>query len=115
MSITYNDLLEFASSLPDNKEVNNRNAASCAYYSALHKCREHYGSEFDITVKGGSHEQLIRYLNGSCDKNEKELAFQLMQARKIRTIADYELEIDFKKSDRENAILYAGKIIEQCK
>ena len=115
MSVIYSDFLEFAKSLPYDSEINNRNSASRAYYAAFNKCRDHYGAEFEITVKGGTHEQLIRYIGGGSDKKDKEIAYQLMQARKLRTTADYELTVDFNKSDRITALIYAEAITKSCK
>ena len=112
MSVNCNDFLIFAKSLSNKSEINNRNAASRSYYAAYHKCVEIYNPNNDLIGEGGLHEKLIKHLEGGCDKKEKELSYQMNQGRKLRVIADYKLDIDFTKSDRETAIYYSEEILK---
>lgn len=112
MSSSFIDFLNFAKSLTDNTEINHRNASSRAYYAAYHKCIESFGKVYDPTVKGGAHEQMIKYLLKGRDKSEISIGHQMNHIKSQRVLADYELTADFSKQESESAIMYATKIID---
>ncbi|WP_347989742.1 hypothetical protein [Methylomonas sp. AM2-LC] len=80
----------FAKNLPDDIEINLRNAISRAYYAAYHSCLGKI--EVDKTVKGGVHQKLITSLKKTPNSKAKELGYALEVLKRNRTIG-----VDFKK------------------
>lgn len=68
-------------------EIDVRNAISRAYYGAFHKAFQ------DIGNAPEGHAELVRFLQGSKDKNMKAIAVKLKQLRNARVTADYHLDI----------------------
>jgi uncharacterized protein (UPF0332 family) len=110
------DFLESAkqSLISDSKEVNYRNAASRAYYSAFHFCRslmEKYPEwQKNITTE---HAELISNLKKAPRQEFKTLGNQLHQLKRLRSHADYELNKKFTDRYAKQAILQSEKILEE--
>ncbi len=86
------------------KEIDARNAASRAYYTAYHVCNEFGNNLLSYRdVPGGVHARLIDTLESYRDKSVpperqravKALGYQLRQIRSLRISADYLLSDDF--------------------
>ena len=82
------DFLTTAQESIGKREVDYRNAASRAYYSAFHLCKGLVES-FPI---GASHEKVILALREHPDKRMKSLGNSLQQIKEIRVHADYKLD-----------------------
>ena len=86
MAIKKEDFLAFAKALPEDCEINLRNAMSRAYYAAYHGCLELY--EADRSANGGVHNKLIIALKNSPDRKDRQLGIILDQLRLLRRTAD---------------------------
>jgi uncharacterized protein (UPF0332 family) len=111
------DFLESAkqSLVSDSKEVNYRNAASRAYYSAFHFCRslmEKY-PEWQMNIGIAEHAKLIGNLKKAPRQEFRTLGNQLHQLKRLRSHADYELNKKFTDRYAKQAILQSEKILEE--
>lgn len=108
MPVTPKLLFEAAKALGRGKsEVDQRNAASRAYYAAYHRCLPIAES---IGLSGetkGVHRNLIDTLTTTRDIRVKSMGYMLDQCRSLRVKADYEIHIEFSA---ENARL----VMSQC-
>ena len=105
----------------DNSEECARAAASRAYYSAFHACREVANKYVMVPAEsGGVHEQLYTaMLNchpGYTDnyKDVRKLAYMAREIKTIRINADYAIETRFPFGDAVEAIAKSKKLIEQA-
>lgn len=123
MSTSTHDLLSFAEELCDHdKEVSWRSAASRAYYSALHQCLPLAETlpepRYDSNPKG-YHDYLIKKLTDFEDSNKelqraiRKIGYMLLDAKRVRTEADYQMSTSFKRAQAEKVIEVAHKIFEQ--
>jgi len=109
MAIKKEDFLSFAKALPEDCEINLRNAMSRAYYAAYHGCLEIY--EADRSANGGVHNKLIIALKNSPDRKDRQLGIILDQLRLLRRTADYYLSESITLSDKQTAIKQAEKLL----
>ena len=115
MSVTPDALLEAAKALGRGEaEVDRRNAASRAYYAAYHRCLP-LSRSIGLSAEPGHgvHRQLVDTLTGSSDLRVKSVGYRLNECRKLRTQADYEIEIDFSSRDARVAIAQCERIMSQ--
>ena len=108
MPVTPKLLLEAAKALGQGKsEVDQRNAASRAYYAAYHRCLPIAESIGLPAETKGVHRDLIGTLTKTRDMQVKSMGYMLDQCRGLRVKADYEIQIEFSA---ENARL----VMDQC-
>lgn len=106
-------------------EIDYRNAASRAYYALYHAALELMLDEFGEIKRYkrcGVHQWLIKHLeevgqNGGSGKITAELSSDLAdvltQVKRLRTNADYKLNLRFKKSDAIMSIDYAYEYLDR--
>jgi uncharacterized protein (UPF0332 family) len=105
VSITINDLVTLAGQLAGGQsEPEWRSAASRAYYAAFHKALEVAdGCLPPNPVAIGEHERLTERLKSHGVKG-RSLAYVLIDYKRIRTRADYELSMGFSQADAVDLI-----------
>ena len=111
MAINHLEFLDFAKSLPEQGEINLRNAISRAFYAAFHACNLKYSTS--AAEDGGSHAKLISTLKKSNNSNDIAIGFILAQLKGLRVMADYHLRLDVKSTDRETSILQAEQLMRK--
>ena len=97
-------------------EVECRNAASRAYYSAYHSClvlSNGYPSTNDVKKEGGMHQQLIDKLCNHQDEQVKTVGYSLKQVKTRRVMADYKLTQDFTLQDAKFAVDSVQKLLQE--
>jgi len=97
-------------------EVDYRNAASRAYYSAYHSClvlSNSYPSTNDVKKEGGMHQQLIDKLCNHQDEQVKTVGYSLKQVKTRRVMADYKLTQDFTLQDAKFAVDSVQKLLQE--
>jgi len=99
-------------------EVECRNAASRAYYSAYHSCLDlskRYPTTNDNRVKKdvGMHEKLIQTLCEHQDVQVKSAGYSLRQVKTRRVKADYKLAQDFTLQDAKFAVDSVQKLLQE--
>jgi len=113
MAVTPDVLLGAAKALGQGgAEVDQRNAASRAYYAAYHRCLP-LGRYLGLSAERGRgvHRRLLDTLLGSTDPKVKSIAYMLDQCRKLQTQADYRIEGDFSFQDALLAIQQCERIM----
>lgn len=110
MPVDKQAFLQFAKSLPEDTEIQIRNAVSRAYYAAYHACLEVY--KMDGSADGGVHAKLISGLTKSTDANDRKIGFILQQLKGFRTVADYHLSATVSVQDKETSIKQTEKLLE---
>lgn len=120
MSVTYREFLASAEVLRGGPaEIDFRNAASRAYYSAYHACKSVAEHCPKVTDPGtGSHEALIlrfkRYpRTGPGHEFANKIWYLMDQAKGLRRRADYEISRPFLKGVTETQICNVKRILEQ--
>ena len=119
MSVTPAQILEAARALAHGEaEVDQRNAASRAYYAAYHRCLPiARGMGLAARPEHGAHRNLIDTLTnpnarGVSENNKlKSLGYMLDQCRRLRVQADYEIGKNFKKDDTKTALAQCTRIL----
>lgn len=117
MKMNYWDFLESAQKLlnaenNELQEVDYRNAASRAYYAALHACKGLIQQK-DKKELGASHQVVINALKQHSNKQLRQIGNGLAQLRGKRINADYELNSNFSIQDAKFAIRLARKLQEK--
>ena len=116
MPVTPDLMIEAALLLGRGKaEVDRRNATSRAYYAAYHRCLE-IGRRIGLSAEPnrGVHQQLIDTLAGSRNPRVRSLGYRLVECRRLRTEADYEIEGDFSHHDAQLSLSQCTRILEQA-
>ena len=114
MAVTPRELLEAAAALGRREsEVDLRNAASRAYYAAYHQCRR---LARDLRLRptpgsGGVHRRVIDTLTTSQDRKLRRLGYMLEQCRKLRVVADYDIEAEFPSDHARTALAQCRRIL----
>lgn len=102
MSVTAEDLLDWAKSIPIQDEVDLRAIVSRAYYAAYHRCKDwhgalHYHGSCSM-AHAGEHEKLIQQLKNPSmgipaprQKLSRDLGKKLEALKALRVLADYRL------------------------
>ena len=95
------------------REIDFRNAASRAYYAAYHHALSlAIDLEAKATINGGYHELVIKTLttagNNPIGLKCRRVGILLSTMRQVRQRADYQLDLDFKRSDTESVITTAA-------
>ncbi|PPD44903.1 MAG: hypothetical protein CTY16_11105 [Methylobacter sp.] len=111
MPIDKQEFLQFAKSLPEDTEIQIRNAVSRAYYSAYHACLEVY--KMDNSAEGGVHSKLITSLTKSSDVKDRKIGFILNQLKGLRTVADYHLSKTVSAQDKALSIKQTETLIKE--
>ena len=117
MAVTPRELLEAAAALGQREsEVDLRNAASRAYYTAYHQCRRLAQNPRlrPAPGSGGAHRRVIDALTGSQDRNLKTLGYMLEQCRKLRVTADYDIDGVFLSDDARTALAQCRRILNRA-
>ncbi len=111
------DFLETATEFLQKKpirEVDHRNAASRAYYCALHSCKnllEQRASR--ISVTDTSHQKIIRELQANTDHLVVALGNKLFSLKSQRNNADYELGKKFTFKDAERLVQHTRRLLQE--
>lgn len=106
MPVTPDLMIEAARLLGRGKaEVDQRNATSRAYYAAYHRCLE-IGRRIGLSAEPNRsvHQQFIDTLAGSRNPRVRSLGYRLVECRRLRTEADYEIEGAFSHHDAQLAL-----------
>lgn len=82
-------------------EVDYRNAASRAYYTAYHLAKKRVDQSAAI---GASHEKIIVALQNSPHQQERSLGNRLREIRNSRVWADYQLDEEFPRSESDRVL-----------
>lgn len=92
-------LLSAENLLAQGTEIDWRNAASRAYYSAFHYCTK-ISDELDKvkTNSSGMHRSFIESFTGNASLKVKAIGYMLQQCYDTRLIADYELNETFSQN-----------------
>lgn len=101
-------------------EVECRNAASRAYYSAYHFCvdlSKRYPTINDSGVKKGvgMHEKLIQTLCEHQDEQVRAVGYSLRQVKTRRVKADYKLAQTFTLQDAQFTVKSAQKLLQEIR
>lgn len=102
MAVTFGDFLDFAKSLPEDREIDIRNSISRAYYAAYHACYPNYSH--DRLAEGGVHNKLISALIKSPSAQDRRVGYILQQIKSLRTVADYSLTEAITVTDKRAAV-----------
>lgn len=102
-------------------EINYRNAASRAYYAALHACKIITDDQPDYSDINGTHNRVINQLENypiksgtkEVDLSIRALGYTLRQFKLVRNRADYYLDDPFIKLDAESSIKTSEKILNK--
>jgi uncharacterized protein (UPF0332 family) len=98
-------------------EVDCRNAASRAYYSAYHSCLDlsnGYPSTNNVKSKGGGmHKRFIDKLCNHQDEQMRTVGSSLNQAWTRRVKADYKLTQDFTLQDAKFAVDSVQELLQE--
>ena len=111
MPVDEKDFLAFAESLPNDSEINIRNAISRFYYASFHCCVKKYHSK-NASKVGGMHIKLSSSLINSSNKNDKRIGYMLQQLHQLRVAADYLILDSIVESDRITSIKQTKALIE---
>lgn len=118
MPVTPESILESAAAMSQgDDEVDWRNATSRAYYAAYHRCRTLATSidpHADLST-AESHRFVgdILQQRGS-PSTARGLAYQLAALRKVRNLADYEIDDQFDQDSGRTSVEASRKIIERA-
>jgi len=111
------DFLETATEFLQKKplrEVDCRNAASRAYYCALHSCRDLLEqSASRISVTDTSHQKIIRELQANTDRLIVALGNKLFSLKSQRNDADYKLDQKFTFKDAERLVQHTRNLLQE--
>lgn len=123
MSVSPADFLESAAAAISHNplEIDCRNAASRAYYSAIHNCRsiQHLcPSNEHFVIDGGSHARLIDIFasvpHGQPNSMKAHaIAYILKQMRRVREWADYEINKDFAHPEASNQVTTGNRLVDK--
>lgn len=122
MSVTAEDLLDWAFNANDQDEADKRAIISRAYYAAYHRClvwhsslRPYLGTH---GPNRGEHEKLIAQLQNphlmlppSKRARSKDLGDRLADLKDLRTLADYRLHLNLRPKLHEQACKEAEQIL----
>ena len=95
-------------------EVDWRNATSRAYYAAYHRCRalaRVIDPHADLST-AESHRVVYEIL--AEDGNSRSLAYQLGSLRRIRNLADYEIDDTFDQHSSRSSVETCRKMLERA-
>lgn len=96
------------------REVDYRNAASRAYYCALHSCKNLLEqSTSRISVTDTSHQKIIRELQANTDCLIVALGNKLFSLKSQRNNADYELDKKFTFKDAERLVQHTRRLLQE--
>lgn len=98
-------------------ELDWRNATSRAYYAAYHRCRT-LATSIDLHTDlstAESHRYVTDILQQrSSPSVARGLAYQLAALRKVRNLADYEIDEEFDQDSGRNSVEECRQIIERA-
>ena len=114
MPVTPELILESAAAMSEGSaEVDWRNATSRAYYAAYHRCREHatvMDPNADLST-AESHRVVPDILLERDDS--RGLAYQLGSLRKVRNLADYEVDGEFDQDSGRSSVALCRTMLER--
>ena len=116
MPVTPDSILEFAAAMSEgDAEVDWRNATSRAYYAAYHRCRA-LATTMDphADLSTGESHRVVHEILLEGAGGFRSLAYQLGALRRIRNVADYEIEGDFDQSSCRNSVATCRKVLERA-
>ena len=118
MAVTPESILESAAAMSQGgAEVDWRNATSRACYAAYHRCRALATSidpHADLST-AESHRFVADILQQRDSPNAaRGLAYQLAALRKVRNLADYEIDDEFDQNSGRNSVEACRKILERA-
>jgi len=119
MPVAHTDWIAFAKSLVGGSEIDNRSAASRAYYGAFHACKSLADKLPDPLDPKGMHDRSVRAMSefpvSPTNRNTamaiRKVGHIMMQCRSLRTKADYHIGIDFYQTEAEETIRLAEAAI----
>ncbi len=118
MAVTPESMLASAAAMSlGGAEVDWRNASSRAYYAAYHRCRALATSidpHTDLST-AESHRHVTDILQQRGSPNAaRGLAHQLAALRKVRNLADYEIDDEFDQDSGRSSVEACRKILERA-
>ena len=118
MAVTPESILESAAAMSEGgAEVDWRNATSRAYYAAYHRCRAIatlIEPHADLS-SAESHRFVADILQQRGNPSKaRGLAYRLAALRKIRNLADYEIDEEFDQDSGRSSVETCRKILEQA-
>lgn len=118
MAVTPESILESATAMSQGgAEVDWRNATSRAYYAAYHRCRALailIDPHADLST-AESHRFVGDILQQRGSPNAaRGIAYQLAGLRKVRNLADYEIDDEFDQESGRNSVEECRKILERA-
>lgn len=112
MSISPEELLNFAESLSPDDECARRTIGSRAYYANYQRCLEALAVSRDRQRRGGMHKQYIDTLKESANPALQRVGRVLESAYKLRIKADYKVALDFTNRDTADALTLARHVTD---
>jgi uncharacterized protein (UPF0332 family) len=115
MPVTPTLLLEAAQALRQGgSEVDQRNAASRAYYAAYHRCLPIAEGIGLVATGKGVHRDLIDTLIGARPPKLKSIGYMLEQGRRLRVKADYEIASEFARDQAQTVMGHCEAIFNSA-
>ena len=114
MPVTPSEILASAVSLSEgDREVDWRNGGSRAYFAAYHRCRG-IAAELEPHVdlsRSDAHQVVPDVLKAEGGK-PRQLAYMLIQCRRIRNSADYDVGDSFRRETGVTAVQVSGRVLD---
>lgn len=113
MPVTPDDIHGSAVALGEgDREVDWRNAGSRAYFAAFHRCRRlamQLEPHVDVT-RSNAHQVVPDILRAEGGK-PRQLAYMLIQCRRVRNLADYDIDDPFRRETGLGAVDASGRVL----
>lgn len=115
MSVSVQDILDFATRLADtDEEIGWRNSVARAYYAAYHRAKVTVElCPSNAHLRMGDHERVHDRFDLHGAKSAKAISISLQNLKRYRRIADYEIEDPFEKSLAVMQVENCKKLIER--
>ena len=116
MSVSPDEFLTTSSELlAGEREIDWRNAASRAYYGALHRAQTLLVQLDQPLPRGQStHERTIKALTRSSDPVQEKLGRHLRKCKNFRVRSDYELSLRFNRSNAVRCLNLARQLFDMA-
>ena len=113
MPVTPDDIHGSAAAMAEgDREVDWRNAGSRAYFAAFHRCRRlavQLEPNVDVS-RADAHRVVADVLRAEGGK-PRQLAYMLIQCRRIRNVADYDVDDPFLRETGLAAVDASGRVL----
>ena len=114
MPVTPNEILESAVELSEGgREVDWRNAGSRAYFAAFHHCRKIAAAlEPHVDVSARDAHKVVTDVPKAGEGTPRRLGYMLIQCRRVRNGADYDIADSFRRETASIAMDVGGRILD---